>query len=280
MAAPTLTLGISPCPNDTFIFDALVHGRVETDLRFDVVLEDVETLNRWAREGRLDVSKVSYGVLPLLAREYLLLASGGALGKGVGPLLVARPDRGPFHPETATVGIPGRHTTAHLLFSLAYPAARKKEFLVFSEIEDAVARGAVDAGVIIHESRFTYAAKGLVQLADLGERWQERTGVPIPLGGIVARRALGPVVAREVERTIRASVELALGEWPRIGDFVKRHAQEMEESVMRQHVALYVNEFSMDLGDDGRRAVRTLLEVYAGVFPGTAVAASDLFLEP
>jgi 1,4-dihydroxy-6-naphthoate synthase len=279
MAPRTLTLGISPCPNDTFIFDALLHGRVETDLRFDFVLEDVETLNGWACTGRLDVSKVSYGVLPLLAHDYRLLSSGGALGRGVGPLLVARPGT-TFDPATARVAIPGRRTTAHLLFSLAYPGAAHKEFLVFSEIEDAVKRGAVDAGVIIHESRFTYRAKGLVKLADLGERWQERTGVPIPLGGIVARRDLGPAVAREAERAIRASAALALAEYPRIGDFVRRNAQEMDDAVMREHIQLYVNDFSKDLGEDGRRAVRTLLEVYAQLFPGTPVAASDLFFEP
>jgi 1,4-dihydroxy-6-naphthoate synthase len=187
-----LTLGFSPCPNDTFIFEALVNGRLETGgLAFDAVLEDVETLNRWALEGRLDLTKISYGVLPLVTREYVLLRSGGALGRGVGPLLVTRPDRATFDPASGSVAVPGEHTTAHLLFSLAYPAAARKRFMVFSEVERAVASGAVDAGVLIHEGRFTYQAKGLVKLLDLGEHWQERTCAPIPLGGIVARRALG-----------------------------------------------------------------------------------------
>jgi len=276
----TLTLGFSPCPNDTFIFDALVNGRLDTGgLRFEVVLADVQTLNEWALAGRLDVSKISYGVLPLVTRDYVLLGSGGALGRGVGPLLVARPDR-PFRPETATVAIPGEHTTAHLLFSLAYPQVAHKRFVVFSEIEEAVRSGAVDAGVIIHESRFTYEAKGLVKLLDLGEHWEARTASPIPLGGIVARRSLGAPLAREVERLVRRSVEQALAARPAITEYVRRHAQEMDEAVMRQHVDLYVNDFSVDLGEGGRRAVRGLLDVYARERRGAAEVARDVFLEP
>jgi 1,4-dihydroxy-6-naphthoate synthase len=259
-----LTLGLSPCPNDTFIFDALVNGAIDTGgLRFDPVLEDVETLNEWALAGRLDVTKLSYGVLPLVQDRYALLSSGGALGRGVGPLLVARPGAGPFSPETATVAIPGRHTTAHLLFSRAYPTAAHKRFMVFSEIEEAVLSGAVDAGVIIHEGRFTYQARGLAKLADLGELWERETGVPIPLGGIVARRTLDPAVQREVERLIRASVEHAFARYPAISEYVRRHAQELDERVMRQHIDLYVNDFSLDLGEAGRRAVEKLLEVAA-----------------
>ena len=197
-----LTLGISPCPNDTFIFDALVNGLVDTgELAFEVVHEDVQTLNEWALAGRLDLTKLSYGVLPRVLGRYALLEAGGALGQGVGPLLVARPGAPPFDPATARVAIPGRDTTAHLLFSLAYPAAALKRFLVFSEIEGAVARGEVEAGVIIHESRFTFAARGLVELLDLGERWEARTGAPIPLGGIVGRRSLGgALLRREIGR--------------------------------------------------------------------------------
>ncbi|WP_242393132.1 1,4-dihydroxy-6-naphthoate synthase [Anaeromyxobacter oryzisoli] len=274
----TLTLGFSPCPNDTFIFDALVNGRLDTgDLRFDVVLEDVQTLNEWALEGRLDVSKISYGVLPAVARTYALLSSGGALGQGVGPLLVARPAVQEFRPETMTVAIPGRQTTAHLLFSLAYPGATRKQFVIFSEIEAAVARGDVDAGVIIHEGRFTYQRKGLAKLLDLGEHWERRTGAPIPLGGIVARRTLAPELARQVEALVRKSAEHALGAYPLITDYVKRHAQEMDEAVMRQHVDLYVNDFSVSLGERGRHAVETLLDVYARLNPGAAVER-DVFL--
>jgi 1,4-dihydroxy-6-naphthoate synthase len=264
-----LTLGISPCPNDTFVFDALVNGLVDTgDLRFEVVHEDVETLNEWALRGRLDVSKISYGVLPEIARDYVVLSAGGALGHGVGPLLVARPGLAAARPEELRVAIPGRHTTAHLLFSLAFPAAARKEFMVFSAIEEAVLSGAADAGVIIHESRFTYAAKGLVRLLDLGEHWEKVTGAPVPLGGIVARRTLPAPVRREVDRLVRRSVEEALASRPRISAYVRGHAQEMDEAVMRQHIALYVNEHSIELGDLGRRAVEKLLEVHARANPG------------
>ena len=274
-----LELGFSPCPNDTFIFDALVNGRVDTGgLRFEPVLEDVQTLNRWALEGRLDVTKISYGALPLVAKDYLLLDAGGAMGRGVGPLLVARPDRAGLRLDAAVVAIPGEHTTAHLLFSLAHPEVTRKRFMPFSEIEEAVQSGAVDAGVIIHEGRFTYQAKGLVKLVDLGEHWEAVTGSPIPLGGIVARRTLGAQVAREVDRLIRASVEQALRAYPRITDYVKQHAQEMDEAVMRQHVDLYVNDFSVGMGEGGRSAVRKLLEVYARTWPGGEPVPAQVFL--
>jgi 1,4-dihydroxy-6-naphthoate synthase len=273
-----LTLGISPCPNDTFIFDALVNGEVDTGaLLFDVVLEDVQTLNEWALAGRLDVSKVSYGVVPAIAGEYVVLSSGGALGHGVGPLLVARPGVQAFQPESMTVAIPGRDTTAHLLFSLAHPTARNKEFLVFSEIEEAVLGGRVDAGVIIHEGRFTYAARGLAKLLDLGEHWERKTGAPVPLGAIVARRTLDPGVRREVDGLVRASVERALARRPLISDYVKRHAQEMDESVMRQHVELYVNEHSVELGVSGRRAVERLFAVHREVNPEAPAPPADPF---
>lgn len=275
-----LTLGISPCPNDTFIFDALVNGALDTgDLRLEVVLEDVQTLNEWARAGKLDVSKVSYGVLPAIAGGYALLQSGGALGRGVGPLLVARPGLGAFRPEEMTVAIPGRDTTAHLLFSLAYPAAARKRFLVFSAIEGAVLRGEVDAGVIIHEGRFTYEAKGLARLRDLGEYWEQTTGAPIPLGGIVARRTLPLAVRRELDRLIRASVERALASGQTLSPWVREHAQEMDEAVMRRHVELYVNEFSVALGEAGRRAVRTLFEVWGRDHPGVPAPGDAVFSE-
>jgi 1,4-dihydroxy-6-naphthoate synthase len=273
-----LTLGISPCPNDTFIFDALVNGAVDAGaLRLDVVLEDVQTLNEWAMEGRLDVSKISYGVLPAIAGEYGVLAAGGALGRGVGPLLVARPGLGAFRPEAMRIAIPGRDTTAHLLFSLAFPQAAHKSFMVFSDVEEAVLRGAVDAGVIIHEGRFTYEAKGLVKVLDLGEHWEERTRAPVPLGGIVARRSLGGELHRELDRLVRSSVEHALRARPRITEWVRVHAQEMDDEVMRRHIDLYVNDFSVDLGEAGRRAVETLLEVHRQVNPG-APPRRDVFL--
>jgi len=259
-----LTLGFSPCPNDTFIFDALVNGKIDTaELEFEVLLEDVQTLNEWAKAGKLDISKISYGTLPLVLDNYVLLNSGGALGKGVGPLLIAKKDMLLTEVSNLCIAIPGENTTAHLLFSQAFPNAKNKKFMVFHKIEDAVLNEAVDAGVIIHENRFTYQNRGLIRLMDLGEFWEEKTGVPIPLGGIVAKRSLTKTVAAKVDELIRKSVEYAFANYPMITDYVKQHSQEMEESVMKQHIDLYVNNFSIDLGTDGKQAVKKLLEVTA-----------------
>jgi 1,4-dihydroxy-6-naphthoate synthase len=268
-----LTLGFSPCPNDTFIFDALVNHRFNTaGLEFKVMLEDVQTLNDWANQGKLDVSKISYGNLPNVLGQYVLLNSGGALGKGVGPLLITRQDGMSLdNLNECVVAIPGEHTTANLLFTMAFPEARRKKFMVFHQVEEAVLGGDVDAGVIIHENRFTYQQRGLVKLLDLGETWEKRTGVPIPLGGIVAKRALPAAVARQVNALIRRSLEYAFGKYPFISDYVKQHSQEMDETVMRQHIDLYVNHYSLDLGDEGRKAVQTLLGVMGG-------STGDVFL--
>jgi 5,8-dihydroxy-2-naphthoate synthase len=276
-----LTLGISPCPNDTFIFDALVNGLVDREgLDLQVFHEDVQTLNEWALEGRLDVSKISYGVLPRVADRYALLESGGALGMGVGPLLVARPGTAAFDPAAMRVAIPGRDTTAHLLFALAFPAAAHKQFRVFSEIEAAVLAGEVEAGVIIHESRFTYAQKGLARLLDLGEHWERVTGAPIPLGGIVARRTLAPALRARLDGLVRRSLEYAEARRPVLSEYVRRHAQELDEAVMRQHVDLYVNGFSHALGEAGRRAVARLLEVWGAQHPGAAVTLPGVLSAP
>lgn len=259
-----LTLGFSPCPNDTFIFDALVNHKIDTQgLEFEVMLEDVQTLNEWAKQGKLDVSKISYGTLPSVLGAYVLLDSGGALGKGVGPLLISRSQIDLPEIDRHSVAIPGRDTTAHLLFSRAFPNAANKKFIVFNEVEDAVLKGEADAGVIIHENRFTYQQRGLVKLLDLGEFWEKQTGVPIPLGGIVAKRTLPLSLAQQVERLTRESVEFAFSNYPLITDYVKQHSQEMEESVMKQHIDLYVNNYSISLGEDGRAAVRTLLAASA-----------------
>jgi len=262
----TLTLGFSPCPNDTFIFDALVNKKIDTEgLDFDVRLEDVETLNQWAMQGRLDVSKISYGVLPLVSEKYHLLDAGGALGKGVGPLLIARQPIAAADIPHGAIAIPGQRTTAHLLFSLAYPEARNKEFMIFSSIEEAVLSGKVECGVIIHENRFTYQQKGLVKLADLGEFWEAATGAPIPLGGILLRKDHDPTLAQKVNGLIRQSLEYAFARYPQLPDYVRQHSQEMEEQVMRQHIDLYVNNYSLSLGEDGRRAVDTLMKTYANI---------------
>jgi 1,4-dihydroxy-6-naphthoate synthase len=270
-----LSLGFSPCPNDTFIFDALVNKKLNLEdlgIEFDVFLEDVETLNEWALQGRLDISKISYGVLPLVLGQYMLLDAGGALGKGVGPLLISRKPMALTAIDDCTIAIPGRQTTAHLLFSLACPHAYHKEFMVFSAIEEAVVSGAVDCGVIIHENRFTYRQKGLVSLMDLGQFWEETTGAPIPLGGIVVRRDMNTDQAKKINLLIRKSLEYAFARLPQLPEFVREHAQEMDESVMRQHIDLYVNGHSLSLGEDGERAVRTLLQTYARVHGGEPVS--------
>lgn len=203
------TLGFSPCPNDTFIFDALVNHKIDTEgFEFDVVLEDVQTLNQWAIDGKLDFSKISYGVLPIVTDEYGVLESGGALGKGVGPLLITSSHN--FQKkeiEEMTVAIPGKNTTAHLLFSYAYPQVKEKKFMIFHEIEEAVLSGKVEAGVIIHENRFTYQLKGLKKIKDLGEYWEENIKAPIPLGGIVGKRSIDKSILLKVNQLIRKSLE-------------------------------------------------------------------------
>ena len=257
-------LGFSPCPNDTFIFDALVNKKIDTEgIDFRVVLEDVQTLNQWAMQGKLDISKISYGVLPLVMDRYKLLDAGGALGKGVGPLLIARKSIPLTEIDSCSIAIPGEQTTAHLLFSLAFPEAEKKRFMVFSGIEDAVNSGAVDCGVIIHENRFTYQQKGLVKLMDLGEFWEKETGAPIPLGGIVVKRGLDAGVSKKINGLIRRSLEYAFERYPELPEYVKGHAQEMDERVMRQHIDLYVNNYSLTLGAEGEKAIQTLLDTYA-----------------
>lgn len=260
-----LTLGFSPCPNDTFIFDALVNNKIDTGgLSFDVMMEDVQTLNRWAIEGKLDVTKISYGVLPQILHSYNLLEAGGALGKGVGPLLIAKEQIQHLSSsmQDITVAVPGENTTAHFLFSLAFPSAKKKKFMLFSDIEDAVLNGEVDCGVIIHENRFTYHLKGLVKLMDLGDFWEQQTGGPIPLGGIVIKKEHGQQLQHTVDTLIKQSLQYALDNYPFLTDYVKQHSQEMDEAVMRQHIDLYVNNYSLALGEEGRAAVEKLLEVY------------------
>lgn len=274
-----LTLGFSPCPNDTFIFDALVNRKIDTgDIDVEVVLEDVQTLNEWALQGKLDITKISYGVLPLVLGSYIVLPAGGALGKGVGPLLIT--NAGGItagEVKDSAIAIPGEHTTAHMLFSLAFPEAGNKQFVLFSQIEDSVIHEKVDAGVIIHENRFTYQDKGLVKLMDLGEFWETETGSPIPLGGIVMKRTFDRSLQERVNALIRASVEYAFAHYPHITDYVKQHSQEMSEGVMRQHIDLYVNNYSIDLGVDGKAAVQQFLNIYTRVHK-TTLPPQEIFL--
>jgi len=276
-----LTLGFSPCPNDTFIFDALVNNKIDTGgLSFEVVLEDVQSLNKWAMEGRLDASKISYGVLPLVLDEYVVLNAGGALGKGVGPLLITREEGiNPSLIAGKSIALPGENTTAHLLFSLAYPEAKNKRFMIFSDIENAVVDNKVDLGVIIHENRFTYMQKGLKKVTDLGEYWERATHSPIPLGGIVMKRSFDTVLQKKLDALIKESVEYAFNNYPLLADYVKQHSQEMEETVMRQHIDLYVNNFSIQLGPEGKAAVKKLLSVYEQQYPGVFTGSGPLFVE-
>jgi 1,4-dihydroxy-6-naphthoate synthase len=259
-----LTLGFSPCPNDTFLFHAMTHGLVrDPDLRFDVVFGDVEELNQAALSGELDLTKLSYAALGPVLSEYALLRAGSALGRGVGPLLVARDPEAMSRleqaPSNMRIAIPGEHTTAHFLLRWAFPQLMDRTPLLFSDIEDAVLDGRFDAGLLIHENRFTYAERGLHLLADLGERWEAGTGLPIPLGGIAARRSLGSETIHKVDALLRRSVEYAFAHPEASRDFVHKHAQEMDPDVQRKHIGLYVNDYTIDLGQDGEKAVRELL---------------------
>lgn len=272
------TLGFSPCPNDTFIFDALVNNKIDTEgFTFDVLLEDVQTLNRWATEGSLDITKLSYGVLPLVLDEYQVLNSGSALGRGVGPLLITKDNVEII--EDNLIAIPGQNTTAHLLFSLAFPLAKNKIFLRYDEIENFVLAGK-GLGVIIHENRFTYADKGLQKIVDLGDYWEKETRNPIPLGGIVIRGSYDASIKKKIDSLIRKSIEYAYGNYPGLTDYIRMHSQEMSEDVMRKHIDLYVNDFSLDLGVAGKQAIDTLLDVYAkmnGVVVKKAWSADSAF---
>lgn len=255
-----LTLGFSPCPNDTFMFYPLVHGLVDTGGHsFNERLEDVETLNRLAVKGVLDVTKVSYAALGHIREEYALLRAGSALGRGCGPLLVAKEPFAAGDLQGKTIAIPGRYTTAHLLMRLYNPALDTFLEMPFHEIMDAVLTGRADAGVIIHESRFTYQGFGLHQLVDLGAWWEGETGLPIPLGGIVARRSLGAETIRAIEAALGAGVEYARTNPGEAAQYIREHAQEMSEQVCAAHIGLYVNDFSQYLGDEGERAVIQLL---------------------
>jgi 1,4-dihydroxy-6-naphthoate synthase len=273
----TLSLGFSPCPNDTFMFYPLVHGLVETGgVAYRERLEDVETLNRLALAGELDVTKVSYAALGQIRDQYALLRAGSALGRGCGPLLVAAEKITPADITRKTIAIPGRHTTAHLLMRLYAPEITTFLEMPFHEIMDAVLRGDADAGVIIHESRFTYRGFGLHQLVDLGEWWEQETGLPIPLGGIVARRSLGQKTIAAVERALRDGVAYARSNPAEAARYIREHAQEMSEEVCAAHIGLYVNDFSADLGAEGEQAIRCLLEraERAGIVP---VSQAPLF---
>ena len=271
-----LTLGFSPCPNDTFIFDALIHHKIDTEgLEFEVFYDDVETLNQKAFRGELDITKLSYHAFAYIVYKYVLLDAGSALGFGVGPMLICKDDPEQLYSKLKTqgselkIGIPGKYTTANFLLGLAFPEATNKVELVFSDIENAVLEGRVDAGLIIHENRFTYQDKGLKKIIDLGDYWEKETGCAIPLGGIVANRNLPEDVQHKINRVLRKSVEFAFAN-PKSGvEFIRQHAQEMSEEVMYKHIELYVNKYSIDLGEEGRKAIQLMFDtaLEKGIIP-------------
>nr|WP_294875122.1 1,4-dihydroxy-6-naphthoate synthase [uncultured Pedobacter sp.] len=261
-----LSLGFSPCPNDTFIFDALIHHKIDTEgLDFEVFFDDVETLNQKAFRGELDITKLSFHAFAHVYKQYALLDAGSALGFGVGPLLICKNENLIHNPEELTanlkVGIPGKYTTANFLLGIAFPHLVDKQEMIFSEIESALINNKIDVGLIIHENRFTYSDKGLHKIVDLGSYWEQLTGCAIPLGGIVINRNLDREIQEKVNRLLRKSVEFAFAN-PKSGiDFIKEHAQEMSEEVMYKHIELYVNKYSVDLGIEGRKAIDVLFKL-------------------
>jgi len=265
-----LTLGFSPCPNDTFIFDAMVHGRIDTEgLEFDYFLADVEELNRKAVTAEIDITKISYHAYAYVAHNYLILDSGSALGYHNGPLLLSKHKIGTSNLKKKKIAIPGKYTTANLLFSIAWPDAKNKVEYLFSDIDNAILNEEVDAGLIIHETRFTYYRRGLHKLADLGEYWERLTGMPIPLGAIVVNRNVPEDIAHKVNRIIRRSLEYAYKDSFATYDFVAVNAKDMDSTAMNNHIKLYVNEFSLDLGEKGKEAINVLfrIAIQKGVIP-------------
>ena len=261
-----LSLGFSPCPNDTFIFDALIHGKIDTEgLTFDVSFDDVETLNQKAMKGELDITKLSFHAFGHVVKKYALLNAGSALGFGVGPLLICKAENYAKIVDQLTrktpdlkVAIPGKYTTANFLLSIAYPQLSNKKEMVFSEIEHALLNKEIDLGLIIHENRFTYQDKGLNKIMDLGDYWEKLTGCAIPLGGIVINRNLPVEIQQKVNKLVQKSVEYAFENPKSALGFIRQHAQEMNENVMYNHIALYVNQYSVNLGDEGKKAIDTL----------------------
>ena len=254
----TISLGYSPCPNDTYIFYGLVHGKIEGAPPVKEILEDIETLNNMAMKGQLDTTKISFHALAHLRDQYCLLHAGGALGRGCGPLVVAGSPLTPEELSGKKIAIPGKLTTAALLLRLFNPGLDNLVLMPFHRIMEATQTGEVDAGLIIHESRFTYPEYGLHKVLDLGEWWEQTTGHPIPLGGILARRELGEHRIRTIDNALKASVEYAHANPKEVRGYIRQHAQEMDEQVMQQHINLYVNDYTLDYGPEGEAALEDL----------------------
>ncbi len=260
-----LTLGFSPCPNDTFIFDAMVHGRIDTEgLEFDYFLADIEELNMRAFSGNVDITKISFFAYTYAAQNYLILDSGSALGHRNGPLLISKRKLDISEIANARIAIPGKYTTANLLFTILWPEAAKKTEYLFSDIEEALLSDEADAGLIIHEKRFTFQKKGLHKIADLGEYWEKLTGMPIPLGTIVINRRIPSETALKVNRIIHRSLEYAYNDSLASYDFISSNAQEMESTVMNKHIKLFVNKYTSNLGKEGKKAIAELFRIARG----------------
>ncbi len=255
-----LSIGFSPCPNDTFIFDALIHGKIDTEgLSFEVHMADVEELNLMAFRGDLDITKLSYHAFLHILEEYIMMDSGSALGNNCGPLLIK--NSGAKDPlANDLLAIPGKYTTANFLLNYAFPELQNKKELLFSEIESSLKNEVVSAGLIIHENRFTYTDRGFEKVKDLGEHWEQNTGMPIPLGGIAIKRNLDKSLHEKVQRLIRKSIEYAFENPSESLAFVKRNAQEMDTEVMQKHINLYVNDYSISLGEKGKAAIEYMYE--------------------
>ncbi len=267
----SISLAFSPCPNDTFIFDAMVHHKIDTEgFEFEYSMADIEELNKSAFNYQPDVCKVSYHAFLHLIDKYVLLDAGSALGDEVGPLFISKKNLRKENFNNIKVAIPGKYTTANLLLSIAYPEIENKQEIVFSEIENQILSEEYDAGVIIHENRFTYHERGLKLIADLGKKWHQLTQQPIPLGGIVIKRDLPEATKHSINRILKRSVEYAFANPDASKDFVRCHAQEMSEAVMYKHIELYVNKYSIDLGIEGKKAITTLFEMAVAkkIIPG------------
>ena len=266
-----LTLGFSSCPNDTFMFDALVHAKVDTEgLEFEVVIEDVEALNELALQQSLDVTKLSFHAFLYCVHDYILLNSGSALGRNCGPLLIQQQGKSALTFDSK-IAIPGKNTTANLLLNIAFPYLQNKLEMLFSDIEQAVIDGEVDAGLIIHENRFTFQEKGLEKIQDLGEFWEGKTALPIPLGGIVIKRDLPLELQKKVQRVLKRSVQYAFDHPKSAREYIRFYAQEMDEQVMYEHIKLYVNDFSLDLGVEGKKAVEEIFKL-------SGIQTNDIFV--
>ena len=255
-----LSLGFSPCPNDTFMFDALINNKIDTEgLDFYIIFEDVESLYMMGINADLDITKLSYHAFTYCFKEYITLNSGSAIGRNCGPILIKKKDS-VFKIDTS-IAIPGKYTTANMLMEFFYPDYQNKEEIIFSDIEEEVSKNNIGAGLIIHESRFTYQEKGLVKISDLGELWEEETALPIPLGGIFVRRSLPYSIQKRIDRVIKRSIKYALKNRDESFPFIRSHAQEIGEGVIKNHIDLYVNDFSLSLGSEGRSAIKHIFNL-------------------